>query len=112
MAGAHRRLAEASGFAAAATGYPAWQGRPDNPLALLMDRVFRREAGRGMEISAVHVGLEPSFFQAKAPEVVMAVSGPDILDAHSPDERAPLSSLPVYAALLAGTLEEIGGQQG
>ena len=112
MAGAHRRLAEASGFAAAATGYPAWQGRPDNPLALLMDRVFRREAGRGMEISAVHVGLEPSFFQAKAPEVVMAVSGPDILDAHSPDERAPLSSLPVYAALLAGTLEEIGHQQG
>ena len=111
MAGAHRRLAEDNGFAVAATGYPAWQGTPDNPLALLLDRVFRRETGRSMTISAVHVGLEPSLFHVKAPELVMAVSGPDILDAHSPDERAPLASLPAYAALLAGTLEEIGRQR-
>ena len=65
-----------------------------------------------MTISAVHVGLEPSLFHVKAPELVMAVTGPDILDAHSPDERAPLSSLPAYAALLAGTLEEIGRRRG
>lgn len=112
LANAHRRLAEENGFGVTATGYPAWQGRPDNPLALLLDGVFRRETGRGMNISAVHVGLEPSLFHVKAPELVMAVTGPDILDAHSPDERAPLSSLPAYAALLAGTLEEIGRQRG
>lgn len=112
LAGAHRRLAEGSGFTVSATGYPAWQGRPDNPLALLMDRVYRRETGRSMKISAVHVGLEPSLFHVKAPELIMAVAGPDILDAHSPDERAPLSSLPAYAALLAGTLEGIGRQRG
>lgn len=33
----------------------------------LMDRVFFQETGRGLEVSAVHVGLEPSIFCEKRP---------------------------------------------
>ena len=43
----------------------------------------------------------------KAPGLVMASTGPDILDAHSVSERAPLDTLPDYALLLAGTLEAL-----
>lgn len=108
MAVRHSRLASETRFALSAAGYPPWTGDPSNPLARLLGLVYRQETGLLMELSAVHVGLEPSFFQEKAPGLIMAVTGPDILGAHSPEERAPLSSLPSYAALLAGTLEALG----
>lgn len=99
-------LAAAHGFAGHRTGYPGWPGDKNNPLARALDRVYRAQTGRGLEITAVHVGLEPSVFRAKAPGLVMASTGPDILDAHSVDERAPLDTLADYALLLAGVLEE------
>lgn len=105
LAARHRSLAEALGFSVHTTGYPGWAGSASNPLAVQMAEVFRRETGRTAEIAAVHVGLEPSIFQAKAPGLIMVSTGPDILDAHAVTERAPLASLPPYAALLAGTLE-------
>lgn len=107
LAARHQALAESLGFSAAATGYPGWAGDASNPLAVQMAEVFRRETGRAAEIAAVHVGLEPSIFQAKAPGLIMVSTGPDILDAHAVTERAPLASLPPYAALLAGTLEAV-----
>lgn len=109
LARRHDSAAEAAGFALAhCVAYPGWPGRADNPLAALMDRVFRRETGRGLEISAVHVGLEPSIFCEKCPGLAMVSTGPDILDAHSVEERAPLAGLPDYALLLAGTWEALG----
>ncbi|CUP26490.1 hypothetical protein HMPREF0995_00711 [Lachnospiraceae bacterium 7_1_58FAA] len=78
-----------------------------NPLAAVLGRVWWEQTGRTLELSAVHVGLEPSVFRAKAPGLVMASAGPDILDAHSVDERAPLDGLPDYALLLAGAMEAL-----
>ena len=106
MAAENRALAEGAGFSLSVTGYPGWPGDKNNPLAQALDRVYRVQTGRGLEVSAVHVGLEPAVFRAKAPELVMASAGPDILDAHSVDERAPLEGLADYALLLAGLLEE------
>lgn len=111
LAGRHRKLAVQFGFETEAEGYPAWTGRPDNSLALRMAEIYRRETGREAELTAVHMGLELSFFQEKAPGLVMVSAGPDIFGAHSVDERAPLASLPPYAALLAGTLEDIGKEE-
>ena len=106
MAADNRRLAEQAGFSLTVTGYPGWPGDKNNPLAQVLDRVYRAQTGRGLEINMVHVGLEPSVFRAKAPGLVMASTGPDIMDAHSVDERAPLAGLADYALLLAGLLEE------
>ena len=113
LARRHDGAAEAAGFTLAhCAAYPGWPGRADNPLAALMDRVFRREAGQGLEISAVHVGLEPSVFGEKCPGLAMVSTGPDILDAHSVAERAPLAGLPGYALLLAGTWEALARGEG
>ena len=106
MAADNRRLAEQAGFSLKVTGYPGWPGDKNNPLARALDRVYRVQTGRGLEVSAVHVGLEPSVLREKAPGLVMASTGPEILDAHSVDERAPLAGLADYALLLAGLLEE------
>ena len=106
MAADNCRLAEEAGFSLTVTGYPGWPGDKNNPLAQVLDRVYRAQTGRGLEINMVHVGLEPSVFRAKAPGLVMASTGPDIMDAHSVDERAPLAGLADYALLLAGLLEE------
>ena len=107
LAARHQALAGAHGFTGTVTGYPGWPGDRANPLAEVLDRVWRSQTGRGLEIGTVHVGLEPSVFQAKAPGLVMASTGPDIVDAHSVDERAPLDRLPDYVLLLAGTLEAL-----
>jgi len=107
LAHRHEALAKAHGFTGTVTGYPGWPGDRANPLAAVLDGVWRQQTGHGLEIGAVHVGLEPSVFQAKAPGLVMASTGPDILDAHSVDERAPLDTIPDYVLLLAGTLEAL-----
>lgn len=104
LAARHEALARAHGFSGTFIGYPGWPGDRNNPMAAVLNQVWQAQTGRGLDISAVHVGLEPSIFQAKAPALVMASTGPDILDAHSVDERAPLDSLPDYVLLLAGTL--------
>ena len=72
-----------------------------------MDRVYRRQTGRKLDITAVHVGLEPSVLGAKNPDLVMVNTGPDIRNPHSTDEHAPLNNLPAYVRLLAGTLEAL-----
>lgn len=110
LAARHQALAQAHGFTGQFTGYPGWPGDRANPLAAVLERVYLAQTGRALDISAVHVGLEPSVLRAKAPGLVMVSTGPDILDAHSVHERAPLASLPDYALLLAGTLEALASE--
>ena len=69
--------------------------------SLISQCVYRLARKAGTTLTpACHALLE------KAPGLVMASAGPDILDAHSVDERAPLDTLADYALLLAGLLEE------
>lgn len=104
----HDSAAEQTGFTPAdITSYPSWPGHPDSRLVRTLCDVYHRETGREMEVTAVHVGLEPSVLGEKNPRMVMVSTGPEILDAHSVDERAPLEGLPTYAVILAGTLESI-----
>ena len=84
--------------------YPGWPGDPQSRLIQVLCQSYQEAVGRKMEVTAVHVGLEPSVLGEKAPGMVMVSAGPDILDAHSVDERAPLDTLPDYATTLAGVL--------
>lgn len=104
----HDETAKAHGFVLAELSrYPGWPGREDDPLVRAVCESFRQVEGREMEVSAVHVGLEPSVLGAKNPDMHMVSTGPDILDAHSVDERARLDTLPRYAALLAGAIASV-----
>lgn len=103
----NQHAAAMAGFELQCSSYPGWPEREDNPLVDAMQRVWQGLTGQEMEVSAVHVGLEPSVLGAKNPGMCMVNTGPEILDAHSLDERAPLAGLPLYVRLLAGTLDEL-----
>jgi dipeptidase D len=103
----HARAARLTGFHTQAESYPGWAGDESNPLAQTMSGIYKRLAGQSMEITAVHVGLEPSVLGAKQPDMVMVSTGPDILNPHSTDEHAPVKGLATYVRLLAGTLDEL-----
>ena len=102
----HDRTAAQNGFVLEEVScYHGWPGSPDSRLIRLLCQSYREATGEEMEVTAVHVGLEPSVLGEKNPDMVMVSTGPDILDAHCVDERAPLAGLPYYAAALAGVLE-------
>ena len=103
----HARAAKLTGFHVQADSYPGWLGDADNPLARAMAKVYRRQTGGKLDITAVHVGLEPSVLGARHPGLTMISSGPDIVNPHSTDEHAPIDTLAPYVRLLAGTLEEL-----
>lgn len=105
----HARAARLTGFHAEIDSYPGWAGDDSNPLARRMAAVYQRLTGQSMEVTAVHVGLEPSVLGAKNPAMVMVSTGPDILNPHSTDEHAPVAGLGVYVRLLKETLEELSG---
>jgi len=109
LAGQHNGIARRAGFTVTADGYPGWPEREDNPLVDTMAVVWKELTGQDMRIETVHVGLEPSVLGAKNPEMLMVNTGPDILDPHSLDERAPLEGLPNYVRLIAGVLERLSG---
>lgn len=103
----HLALGQGLGFARRVSGYPGWPGGPDNPLARLMDGLYRERNGKALRIEALHVGLEPSIFLSKRPGLVMVSVGASVLDAHSVSERVPLDSVPPFVRLLADTLRRI-----
>lgn len=73
-------------------GYPAWPFRPESPLRDLFVERFTAQYGRAPEVAGIHAGLECGVFSAKLQDVDMISFGPDIRNAHSPDECLSISS--------------------
>ncbi|KAA3617034.1 MAG: aminoacyl-histidine dipeptidase [Calditrichaeota bacterium] len=74
-------------------GYPAWQPNPDSPLLKACKEVYSKKYGEEAEIKAVHAGLECGIIGEQFPGMDMISLGPDILGAHSPDERVKIDSV-------------------
>ena len=111
LAEGHRRLAERCGFAYTAFAHPAHIGSRDNILVQYGDQALFEATGEHLTATATHVGLEASFFHAMSPVLPIITIGPDIFDAHSPDERAPLSGIIGFTHMLAGILVRIAQER-
>jgi dipeptidase D len=88
--------------------YPAWE--PD-PASLLLGHclaVYRRTFGREAVLHVTHGGLECGIFSARLPGVELVSLGPDMENAHSPDERAFLPSIIKVQRFLKTLLESLG----
>ncbi len=107
LANKHRAAARRTGFSLKASSYSGYAGSPDNPLALTIDGIHREQLGSPMKICAVHAGLEMGPLSAKNPALTMVTIGPDHQNGHATGEQAPLDRQPVFARLLAGTLERL-----
>ena len=73
--------------------YPGWNFRRESPLRETATEVYIRQNGKAPEIKALHAGMECGIFAGKlGPETDIISTGPQVLDAHTINERLSISS--------------------
>ncbi len=83
--------------------YPAWEYNPKSLLRDVYAKTYTEVFGVEAKIDAIHAGLECGILSEKMPEVDIIAFGPDIIDAHTPDERVSISSIEkCYKLLING----------
>ncbi len=83
--------------------YPAWEYRPTSLLRDVYAKTYKETFGVEAKIDAIHAGLECGILSEKMPNVDIIAFGPNIIDAHTPDERVSISSIEkCYKLLING----------
>ena len=90
-----------------AGAYPGWIPRPDAKIVKLMSDIYKQRFKSEPQVLACHAGLECGILGTNYPEMEMISFGPTIRGAHSPDERAQISSVQKYWGFLLETLEKL-----
>ena len=102
---------ELTGADVKATGaYPGWQPAPSSDIVQLMSSLYEELFGESAHVAACHAGLECGILGQNYPEMDMISFGPNIRGAHSPDERAQISSLQKFWKFLLETLKRVPQQ--
>ncbi len=73
-------------------GYPAWSPNPASPLLGKSKLLWKEMTGQEAVVELIHAGLECGVIGDKIPGMDMISLGPDIRDAHTPDERLDTDS--------------------
>ncbi len=87
--------------------YPGWTPKPDAGIVKLMSGLYREMFREEPQVNACHAGLECGILGTNYPDMEMISFGPNILGAHSPDERVEISSVQKYWRFLLETLKRI-----
>ncbi len=88
--------------------YPGWKPNMDSDILKVMVPLYK-ELNNGEEphVAACHAGLECGILGTNYPEMDMISFGPNIKGAHSPDERAQISSAQKYWKFVLEILKRI-----
>ncbi|MGO3182189.1 MAG: aminoacyl-histidine dipeptidase [Aequorivita sp.] len=87
--------------------YPGWAPNMDSAILKVLDSLYQKMNGEKAEVAACHAGLECGILGQNYPEMDMISFGPTIRGAHSPDERASISSAKKYWDFVMEILKEI-----
>ncbi len=87
--------------------YPGWQPVPDSAIVKLMSGLYLEMFEEPPKVLACHAGLECGILGTNYPQMQMISFGPNIRGAHSPEERAQVSSVQKYWRFLLETLRRI-----
>jgi len=87
--------------------YPGWQLNPDSRILFILEEVHKELFGNRPERVATHAGLECGIIGKKFDSMDMVSFGPDIVNAHSPDEAVNISSVETFWKLLVGILDKV-----
>ncbi|OIQ29775.1 MAG: cytosol nonspecific dipeptidase [Bacteroidetes bacterium MedPE-SWsnd-G2] len=87
--------------------YPGWSPNMDSDILKVMSKLYEDLNGEKANVAACHAGLECGILGQNYPEMDMISFGPTILGAHSPDERASISSAKKYWNFVLETLKQI-----
>lgn len=87
--------------------YPGWQPEPESQLVKTMTNLYREMFKEEPHVAACHAGLECGIIGGKFPGMEMISFGPNILGAHSPDERVQISSVQKFWRFFTETLARL-----
>lgn len=97
----------AGSIVTADNGYPGWPPQPEAAIIKLMSHLYEELFGDKAHVNAVHAGLECGILGTHYSDMQMISFGPNIYGAHSPDERAQISSVQKFWKFLLETLKRI-----
>ncbi|OAD92772.1 cytosol nonspecific dipeptidase [Aequorivita soesokkakensis] len=108
LANALTSVFELAGYDAKLAGdYPGWAPNMDSPILKVLDNLYQKMNGEKANVAACHAGLECGILGQNYPEMDMISFGPTIKGAHSPDERASISSAQKYWEFVLEILKNI-----
>jgi dipeptidase D len=87
--------------------YPGWKPNPDSAILARTAEVYEQLFGEKPEIKAIHAGLECGLILEKVPGMDAVSIGPQIENAHSPDECVQISSTAKFYKHVAALLEDL-----
>ncbi|WP_338358319.1 aminoacyl-histidine dipeptidase [Yeosuana marina] len=87
--------------------YPGWAPNMDSPILKVMSSLYEKMNGEKPHVAACHAGLECGILGQNYPNMDMISFGPTIKGAHSPDERAQISSVQKYWKFVLEILKNI-----
>lgn len=98
LANALKATFELAGCTVAFGGnYPGWSPNMDSEILKVMVSLYKElNNGEDPHVAACHAGLECGILGQNYPNMDMISFGPNIKGAHSPDERAQISSVQKY----------------
>lgn len=103
-----RKNFERNGFEVSFSGaYPGWSPNGNSPILKVLTRVYTELFSEEPKVVACHAGLECGIIGSHYPEMDMISFGPTIKGAHSPDERASISSVKRFWSFLLEILKNI-----
>ena len=99
---------ENEGFKVTLSGdYPGWQPNSNSPILKVMENLYEKIFDQEAKVVACHAGLECGILGINYPDMDMISFGPTIKGAHSPDERASISSTQKYWIFVLEILKNI-----
>lgn len=87
--------------------YPGWTPNMDSSILEVMRNLYVKLNKEEPHVAACHAGLECGILGTNYPDMEMISFGPNIKGAHSPDERAQISSAQKYWKFVLEILKEI-----
>lgn len=108
LANSLRASFELAGFDVELSGsYPGWLPNINSEILKIVTDLYVKLHNEKPHVAACHAGLECGILGQNYPEMDMVSFGPNIRGAHSPDERAQISSTQKYWAFLLEILKNI-----
>ena len=108
LANSIRSSFELAGFEVEFSGaYPGWLPNMNTEILQIVSNTYRKLFEKKPKIMACHAGLECGILGQNYPKMDMISFGPNIKGAHSPDERAQISSTQKFWKLLQEILKNI-----
>ncbi|WP_095075028.1 aminoacyl-histidine dipeptidase [Tenacibaculum jejuense] len=108
LANSLRSVFELAGFDVEFSGsYPGWLPNTNSDILKVLKNLYVEMNNAEPHVAACHAGLECGILGQNYPKMDMISFGPNIRGAHSPDERAQISSMQKFWKYLLEILKNI-----